>query len=66
MTIERKTIIGAADRARRAVVTFPVAAGGEVDIDPSWEFLGFEDEQTTASEWRAVRDFTERPLDVEP
>jgi hypothetical protein len=39
--ITRRTIVGAADRDRVAVVSFVVPAGAEIDIKPWWSFQGW-------------------------
>ena len=40
--IERRLIVGDAKREQVAVVTIAVPAGGEVEIDRTWRFEGWE------------------------
>jgi hypothetical protein len=46
MTVEQRIIVGAADQEKTAIVTIPVPAGGEVEIDPTWRFVGWSDNVT--------------------
>ena len=42
MSVERRLIVGDAKREQMAVVTVAVPAGGEVEIDRTWRFEGWE------------------------
>lgn len=51
MSVESRTIVAPDDRERTAVVAIALPAGGEVDIDPTWRFLGWKaDEDTDESD----------------
>jgi len=42
MSVERRLIVGDAQNEQVAVVTIAVPAGGEVEIDRTWRFEGWE------------------------
>jgi hypothetical protein len=44
MSIEKRLIVGPEDRERTAVVLIAIPAGGEVEIDRTWRFVGWRDE----------------------
>jgi hypothetical protein len=44
MSVESRVIVGADDRERTAVVTIAIPAGGEVELDPLWRFVGWRDD----------------------
>lgn len=41
MSVDGRVIVGPADQEEVAVVTIPLPAGGEVEIDPAWRFHGW-------------------------
>jgi hypothetical protein len=42
MSVERKLIIGDAQNEQVAVVTIVVPAGGEIELERTWRFLGWQ------------------------
>lgn len=42
--VDRRFLIGPEDRERTAVVLVPIPAAGEVEIDPTWRFVGWRDD----------------------
>lgn len=41
MSVEKRIIVAPEDRERTAVVTIPLSAGGEIEIDTTWRFVGW-------------------------
>ena len=56
MSVERRLIVGDAQNEQVAVVTIAVPAGGEVEIDRTWRFEGWE----IVYEYSPPRDFGEQ------
>lgn len=44
MSVQRRVIVAPHDRERTAVVLIPLPAGGEVEIDRTWRFVGWRDD----------------------
>lgn len=42
--IERRVIVAPRDQERVAVLTVAIPAGGEIEIDPTWRFLGWRND----------------------
>ena len=44
MSVEGRIIVCPNDQERTAIVAIPIPAGGEVEIDRTWRFLGWRDD----------------------
>ena len=44
MSVESRVIVAPNDRERTAIVSIALPAGSEVQIDPTWRFLGWRDD----------------------
>lgn len=44
MAVEKRVIVAPDDRERTAIVSIAMPAGFELEIDPTWRFLGWRDE----------------------
>jgi hypothetical protein len=44
VSVEARIIVAPDDRERTAVVLIAIPAGGEVEIDRTWRFVGWRDE----------------------
>jgi hypothetical protein len=43
VSVERRVVVAPRDRERIAVVTIALPAGGEVELDRTWRFVGWLD-----------------------